>query len=92
MQTKRSTFRGLWLPYLLLAPQVAITIVFFIWPASQALYSSLYRQGDAFGIRPPTFVWFDNFTALFNDGFYLNSLKVTAIFSVSAATGSDITI
>lgn len=82
MQTKRMTFSSRWLPYALLAPQVIITLIFFIWPASQALLQSVYRQGDAFGIRPDTFVWFQNFQALFNDSLYLNSLWVTFVFSV----------
>ena len=82
MQTKRTTFVSWWLPYALLAPQVIITLIFFIWPASQALLDSVYRQGDAFGIRPPTFVWFQNFQTLLSDPLYLNSLQVTFIFSV----------
>ncbi|MCC5987555.1 MAG: sn-glycerol-3-phosphate ABC transporter permease UgpA [Pararhodobacter sp.] len=82
MQTKRMTFSSRWLPYALLAPQVIITLIFFIWPSYQALLQSVYRQGDAFGIRPPTFIWFQNFQALFADSLYLNSLKVTFIFSV----------
>ena len=82
MQTKRSTFSNSWLPYALLAPQIIITLIFFVWPASQALMQSAYRQGDAFGVRPPTFVGFHNFTQLFDDALYLNSLKVTLYFSV----------
>jgi sn-glycerol 3-phosphate transport system permease protein len=82
MQTKRTTFSNWWLTYALLAPQVLVTLIFFIWPAAQALWQSLFRQGDAFGIRPPTFVWLENFAALFRDTLYLNSLKVTLIFSV----------
>jgi len=82
MQTKRMTFSSRWLPYALLAPQVIITLIFFIWPSYQALLDSVYRQGDAFGIRPPTFVWFQNFQALLADPLYLNSLRVTLVFSV----------
>lgn len=82
MQTKRTTFSSPWLPYALLAPQVIITLIFFIWPSTQALIQSVYRQGDAFGIRPPSFVWFQNFQALFADPLYLNSLRVTFVFSV----------
>lgn len=81
MQTKRMTFPSRWLPYALLAPQVIITLIFFIWPSFQALLASVYRQGDAFGVRPPTFVWFQNFQTLFADPLYLNSLRVTFIFS-----------
>jgi sn-glycerol 3-phosphate transport system permease protein len=80
MQTKRMTFPTSWLPYALLAPQVAVTLVFFIWPASQALYQSFLRQ-DIFGLRTE-FVWFGNFERLLADPLYLNSLKVTAVFSV----------
>ena len=50
---KRVTFRNLWLPYLLLAPQVIITLIFFVWPASQALYQSLLVE-DPFGLRLST--------------------------------------
>ena len=71
------------LPYLLLAPQLAITLVFFYWPASQALYQSMLRE-DPFGLRS-TFVWFDNFKHVLSDPNYLNSLRVTAVFSLSTA-------
>lgn len=80
MQTKRTTFRSYWLPYLLLAPQVVITLVFFIWPASQALYQSVLRQ-DPFGLRT-TFVGLANFERLIADPLYLSSMKVTFVFAV----------
>ena len=80
MQTKRMTFSSKWLPYALLAPQVIITIIFFIWPASQALYQSVLRQ-DIFGLRTE-FVWFSNFTRLFDDALYLNSMTVTFWFAI----------
>ncbi len=78
---KRVTFRNPWLPYLLLAPQVIITMVFFIWPASQALFQSMLLQ-DPFGLRTQ-FIWFENFEELFADPLYLESLSITAVFSVS---------
>ncbi len=71
------------LPYLLLAPQLAITLVFFYWPASQALYQSMLRE-DPFGLNS-SFVWFDNFERVLSDPSYLNSIKVTAVFSVATA-------
>jgi sn-glycerol 3-phosphate transport system permease protein len=80
---KRVTFRHGLLPYLLVAPQIIITLIFFIWPASQALYQSVLRQ-DAFGLRT-TFVGLQNFQRLFADPSYLSSLQVTVIFSVSVA-------
>ncbi|HSV16830.1 MAG TPA: sn-glycerol-3-phosphate ABC transporter permease UgpA [Casimicrobiaceae bacterium] len=81
---KRVLFQSRWLPYLLIAPQLAITLVFFFWPASQALYYSVQVQ-DAFGARTE-FVWFDNFRELFANAEYLASFKVTAVFSLLVAT------
>jgi len=80
MQTKRTVFHSRVLPYFLLAPQLAVTLVFFLWPAAQAIWQSFLRQ-DPFGLRN-TFVWFQNYTRLFNDPDYLNSLGVTFVFSV----------
>jgi sn-glycerol 3-phosphate transport system permease protein len=81
---KRTQFPVGWLPYALVAPQLAITIVFFIWPAAQALWQSLLVQ-DAFGINTE-FVWFENFKVLFADPTYLDSFRVTAVFSTLVAT------
>ena len=77
---KRVVFRSRWLPYALVAPQLLVTLVFFFWPAFQALYQSLLIQ-DAFGAKTQ-FVWFDNFKDLFSDSHYLASFKVTAVFSI----------
>jgi len=81
MQTKRVIFSNKLLPYLLLAPQLVITLVFFIWPAIQAGRSSFERE-DPFGFRT-TFVWFENYRRIFADPSYLNSLANTAVFAVS---------
>ena len=86
---KRVVFRSAWLPYALVAPQIAVTIVFFFWPAVQAAWYSLQLQ-DAFGERTQ-FVGLANFAALFSDANYLYSFKVTAVFSVLVA-GSGIAI
>jgi sn-glycerol 3-phosphate transport system permease protein len=80
---KRARFQSSWLPYALIMPQLLITLVFFFWPAGQALYQSLLVQ-DAFGARTE-FVWFENFVTLFHDENYLSSFKVTAIFSLLVA-------
>ncbi len=80
---KRVVFKNRWLPYLLVTPQIVITLVFFIWPASQALKQSVFIE-DPFGLSTE-FVWFDNFIELFSDPHYLGSLKTTAIFSVSTS-------
>ncbi len=83
MSAPRVTFPNKLLPYLLLAPQLAITLVFFYWPASQALYQSMLRE-DPFGLSTK-FVWFQNFAKVLKDPNYLNSLKVTVVFSFSTA-------
>ncbi|ODV40697.1 glycerol-3-phosphate transporter permease [Cupriavidus sp. UYMMa02A] len=77
---KRVVFRSSWLPYLLVLPQMAVTLIFFFLPAGQALYQSVLQQ-DAFGIDLQ-FVGLDNFRALVNDGEYLHSMQVTAVFAV----------
>ena len=81
---KRARFNSAWLPYALVAPQLAVTVLFFVWPALQALYQSLLLQ-DAFG-GYSQFVGLENFRALFSDSSYLESFKTTAIFSVLVAT------
>jgi sn-glycerol 3-phosphate transport system permease protein len=80
---KQVTFSNPWLPYLLVAPQIIITLIFFIWPASQALYQSLLIE-DAFGLSSE-FVWFENFEELFADPRYLESFGITVFFSASTA-------
>ena len=80
---KRARFKSAWLPYALVAPQILVTVLFFVWPAVQALYQSVLIQ-DSFGVSSQ-FVWFDNFRDLFNDANYLESFKTTALFSVLVA-------
>ena len=81
---KRVVFRSPWLPYALLAPQIAITIIFFFWPAFQAAWYSFQLQ-DAFGLQTE-FVGLRNFTELFHDPRYLESFKITAVFSILVST------
>jgi sn-glycerol 3-phosphate transport system permease protein len=79
---KRATFQGRALPYALLLPQIAITLVFFFWPAGQALVQSVLLE-DAFGLSTK-FVWLDNFERVFSDPYYLNSMRLTAVFTVTS--------
>ncbi|KQU54702.1 glycerol-3-phosphate transporter permease [Bosea sp. Leaf344] len=76
---KNAYFSGLTVPLLLLLPQLAITVVFFYWPASQAVWQSFLLQ-DAFGTSTE-FVWFENYAELFKDPGYFKALINTAIFS-----------
>ena len=80
---KRVRFKSAWLPWLLIAPQMAVVLVFFFWPAGQALYQSLLTQ-DPFGLSTE-FVGLENFERLVNDGTYLASFKTTAVFSLLVA-------
>lgn len=80
---KRVTFKGWMLPYLLLLPQVAVSAVFFFWPAGEAVYQSAFIP-DPFGLRSQ-FVGLGNFEFLLTDPYYLASFKTTAIFSTLVA-------
>ena len=80
---KRVTFNERWLPYLLVAPQMIITLVFFFWPSAQAVWQSVLIE-DAFGGHSK-FVWFENFVALFEDPAYFDSVRVTLVFSALVA-------
>jgi sn-glycerol 3-phosphate transport system permease protein len=78
---KRVVFRQRSLAYLLVAPQILITLVFFIWPALQTLIQSVLLE-DAFGLSTQ-FVGFENFQRLLTDPGYLHSLQVTVVFSAA---------
>ena len=80
---KRVVFRSGWLPWALLAPQVIVILVFFFWPAAQALLQS-FQQSDAFGISTE-WVGLQNFENLLKDDTYLASFQTTAVFSVLVA-------
>jgi sn-glycerol 3-phosphate transport system permease protein len=80
METKRTIFPQKGLPYLLVMPQLAITLVFFIWPAWQAVHSSFLRE-DPFGFSS-TFVGLLHYQRLFQDPLYLESIRLTAFFAV----------
>jgi len=83
---RRAIFPNTVLPYLLVAPQIAITLVFFFWPAAQAIRQSMLRE-DAFGLKS-RFVGLDNFARVLADPAYVNSLQVTAVFSIAVAVSA----
>ena len=80
---KRVRFVSSWLPWVLIAPQMVIVLVFFFWPAGQALYQSVLSQGIFGG--DTVFVGAENFERLFADESYLESFKTTAVFSLLVA-------
>jgi sn-glycerol 3-phosphate transport system permease protein len=70
------------LPYFLIAPQLAVTVLFFVWPALQALSGAFY-QTDPFGLSQQ-FVGLSNFVALLEEHSYLRAFRVTAIYAITA--------
>ena len=80
---KRVRFRSWWLPWVLVAPQMAVVLVFFFWPAGQAVYQSVLQE-NAFGTSIE-YVGLENFRNLWADETYLASFKTTAVFSVLVA-------
>ena len=83
---KRSYFTSKFLPYFLILPQILVTVTFFYWPALQGLAQSVMRS-DPFGQRN-TFIWLENFIALFKDPLYLKSIGTTLVFSICVAAVS----
>jgi sn-glycerol 3-phosphate transport system permease protein len=75
---RRTTFDGWLLPALLVLPQLLLTIFFFLWPAAEALWSSLTTT-DPFG-QGWVFVGLDNFADLFSDALYVQTILRTVIF------------
>ncbi len=83
---KQAIFQSKLLPYLLVAPQLAVVLIFFYWPALQAVIQSFLLQ-DAFGLSS-NFVWFDNYIELFKDPAYFESILRTFFFSFAIAVSS----
>ncbi|WP_159349325.1 sn-glycerol-3-phosphate ABC transporter permease UgpA [Roseomonas harenae] len=76
---KKVIFKGRLLPLALLAPQLAVTFVFFFWPAGQAIYQSLLRE-DAFGFSRE-FVGLENFQEVLSDPSWVNAALNSLVFS-----------
>jgi len=75
----RAIFSGKLLPYLLVLPQLAVSLIFFYWPAAQAVWQSFLVQ-DAFGLTTQ-FVWFENYIDLLQSPAYYQAIEVTFVFS-----------
>jgi len=83
---KQSVFTSRWLPFALIAPQMIVVLVFFYWPAAQAVLQSFLLQ-DAFGLST-TFVWFENYKELLSDPDYFSSILRTFVFAAAIALSS----
>ncbi len=77
---KRVTFKGIWLPLLLVLPQMVVTAVFFFYPAGQAIWQSLFIP-DPFGLSM-RYVGLGNFEYLLGNPYYRASFVTTAVFSI----------
>src|SRR6266700_2109899 len=80
---KQSVFQSRLLPYALVAPQLAVVLIFFYWPAAQAVLQSFLLQ-DAFGLST-TFVWFENYRELLSQPDYFGAIVLTFSFSFAIA-------
>ncbi|MEO6946858.1 MAG: sn-glycerol-3-phosphate ABC transporter permease UgpA [Nitrobacter sp.] len=83
---KQSVFQSRWLPYLLVAPQLAVVLIFFYWPAVQAVIQSFLLQ-DAFGLST-TFIWFENYKDVLSQPDYFSAIVRTFVFSFLIALSS----
>ena len=80
---KHAILNGKLIPYLLLAPQLLITVIFFYWPAAQAIWQSFLLE-DAFGLSSE-FVGFENYQVLFRRPEYYQAMATTAVFATLVA-------
>src|SRR5438128_6772357 len=83
---KQAIFQAKLLPYALVAPQLAVVLIFFYWPAAQAVIQSFLLQ-DAFGLST-SFVWFENYQDLFRDPAYFEAIVRTFFFTFAIAVSS----
>lgn len=83
---KQAVFQSKLLPYLLVLPQLVVVLVFFYWPAVQAVIQSFLLQ-DAFGLST-VFVWFDNYRELLDQPDYFAAIIRTFVFSFAIALSS----
>jgi sn-glycerol 3-phosphate transport system permease protein len=83
---KQSIFQSKLLPYVLVAPQLAVVLIFFYWPAAQAVVQSFLLQ-DAFGLST-SFVWFENYAELLSQPDYFAAIVRTFAFSFAIAITS----
>jgi sn-glycerol 3-phosphate transport system permease protein len=83
---KQATFRAPLLSFALLVPQLAVVLLFFYWPAAQAIWQSFLLQ-DAFGLST-TFIWFENYADLLSQPEYFDAILRTFVFAALIAGSS----
>lgn len=86
---RRAYYRNGTLPWLLIAPQLLLVLVFFYWPTVQALYWAFTLE-QAWG-GGNTWVGFDNFLSIFRDREYWTTVARSAFYA-SLTTGLSMTV
>lgn len=77
---EKSQFTNPWFPYLLLAPQMLIIVIFFFWPAAEAIRASFFLEDPFFGNA--TFVGLQNYADAFAASDYQRTVWFTVVFTV----------
>lgn len=75
---EKAQYRNAYLPYLLLAPQMIIIAIFFLWPAAEAVRASFYLEDPFFGTG--VFVGLQNYTDTFASSDYARTAWFTFVF------------
>ncbi len=82
--SEHATFRGRWLPWLLLLPTLAILGVFSYYPAVQTLRLSVFRSNIIVGNEQ--FIALDNFSSLLSSPVYQQVMLQTLVFIALVVT------
>jgi len=77
----QARFKGKLIPFLFLAPTLAILVVFLYYPIFQTFRLSLYRV--AFLGLKKKFIGFENFVSLFKDPDYLHTVVITIVIAAA---------
>lgn len=81
---RRAYYKSPLLPWLLLAPQLILVLVFFYWPTAQALFWAFTLEQPWGGGN--TWVGLDNFLSIFRDREYWGTVLRSAVYA-SVTTG-----
>lgn len=81
---KRATFKNLWLAAALIAPQLLLVLVFFYWPAGEALWWAVTLEPPFGGSNQ--WVGMQNFETVFTDPKYWSSVRVSFIFAAASTS------
>jgi sn-glycerol 3-phosphate transport system permease protein len=78
---RHAAFTNIWLATALVVPQLLLVFIFFYWPTGEALYWAFTLE-QPFGGSNQWVGWL-NFSTVFKDPKYWNSVQVSIIFAVA---------